>query len=70
MYNNRNVRNTRTNENRIREEASSQSIYKTSKWSKPGLGIVFQRGDTPSESRAIIIETLAILISQSRKRIR
>lgn len=70
MHNKRNIRYTRASENRIREEASSRSILKTIRMVENRLGIALPRGDTPSESRIMMIETLAVLIPQSAKRVR
>ena len=45
-----------------RKEASSKTIYKTIYMVETALGIEFPRGNTPSESREIMIETLADIL--------
>ena len=70
MHNRRNIHYTRANEDRIRGDASSRSIHKTIKMVETRLGIELPRGNTPSESRDIMVETLAILIPRSARRIR
>lgn len=70
MRNRHNVRYTRANEARIRGEASSRSIHKTIRMMETKLGMAFPRGETPSESRAIMIERIAVLIPRSTRRVR
>ena len=43
---------------KIRKEAASQAIHKTIKMLETELGIEFPRGNTPSESREIMVEII------------
>ena len=70
MRNRHNVHYTRANETRIRKEASSRSIHTTIRMMETRLGLAFPRGETPSESRDIMIEMIAVLIPQSARRVR
>ena len=43
---------------RIRKESASRAIHKTIRMIERELEIEFPRGDTPSESREIMVKTL------------
>ena len=53
-------------EDRIRMEAASQSINETIRLIEERLDTTFRRGDTPSASRDIMIETLGRLLEERR----
>ena len=44
---------------RIESASASRAIYRTVKMVESELGIEFPRGETPSESRELMLETLA-----------
>ena len=44
---------------RIESASASKAIYRTIEMVESELGIEFPRGETPSESRAMMVETLA-----------
>lgn len=53
---------------RIRKEAASQGIENTIQAVEDGLGVTFPRGDTPSESRSIMVGIIVILAGKRKQK--